>query len=134
SSNRGGQLLETKLNDAARAKELYSAVLAEDPGHARAGDSLARIAERMGDFETLVKLLERRAEARRGAEKAETLAKIAEVYEDHLNDLVEATRRYEGVLAIEPSNLVALKGLDRIFNRGGQYRELVENLERQVQL
>ncbi len=128
------ELLETKLNDAARARELYTAVLAEDPGHARAGDALARIAERMGDHPTLVKLLEKRAEARRGAEKAEVLAKIAEVYEDHLNDLVEATRRYEAVLAIDPANLIALKGLDRIFNRGGKYRELVENLERQVAL
>lgn len=128
------ELLETKLNDPARAKELYTAVLADDPGHTRAGDALARIAERMGDFPTLVKLLEKRAEARRGVEKGEVLAKIAEVYEDHLNDLTEATRRYEAVLAVDPSNLVALKGLDRIFNRTGKYRELVENLERQVML
>ena len=128
------ELLEMKLNDAARAKELYAKVLADDPGHVRAGDALARIAERQGDFQTLVKLLEKRVEARRGREKAEALAKVAEVYEDHLNDLPEATRRYEALIALEPANLVGLKGLDRIYNRTGKYRELVENLHRQVQL
>jgi tetratricopeptide (TPR) repeat protein len=126
------ELLETRLNDPTRAKKIYEAVLAEDPGHARAGDALARLTERSGDFQTLVKLLETRAEARRGTEKAEALSKVAEVYEDHLNDLAQATRRYEEVLAIEPTNLNALKGLDRIFNRNGQYRELLEILERQV--
>jgi tetratricopeptide (TPR) repeat protein len=128
------EILETKLNDTNRARDLYAAVLAEDPGHGRAGDALAKIAERSGDFETLVKLLERRAESRRGAEKAEALAKVGEVYEDHLDDLVEATRRFEAVLAIDPAHLGALKGLDRIYNRGGRYKELLENLERQVEL
>ena len=128
------ELFETKLNDTSRARSLYAAVLADDPGHAKAGDALTRIAERTGDFETLVKLLERRAEARRGTERAEALAKVAEVYEDHLNDLGEATRRFEAVLAIDPAHLGALKGLDRIYNRGGRYKELLENLERQVEV
>jgi tetratricopeptide (TPR) repeat protein len=125
-------IFETRLNDSKHAKEIYAAVLAEDPAHTRAGDALAKIAEREGDHKTLVTLLDRRAETRRGPERAEVLARIAEVYEDQLNDLPEATRRYEAVLAIDPNHLVALKGLDRIFNRTGRYRELLENLERQV--
>ncbi len=127
-----GEIFENKLGDVKRAKDIYGAVLADDPGHARAGEALARIAEREGDFQTLVTLLESRAEARRGQERAEILGKIAEAYEDHLGDLNEATRRYEAVLAIDPENLGALKGLDRIFNRTGRYRELLEVLERQV--
>jgi tetratricopeptide (TPR) repeat protein/tRNA A-37 threonylcarbamoyl transferase component Bud32 len=128
------ELFEAKLGDVAKAKALYAAVLADDPGHARAGDALAKIAERSGDFDTLVKLLEKRAESRRGGEKVEALVRIAEVYEDHLSDLAEATRRFEAALAIDAGHLGALKGLDRIFNRTGKYRELLENLDRQVQL
>ncbi|HEY8078898.1 MAG TPA: tetratricopeptide repeat protein, partial [Labilithrix sp.] len=128
------EILETRLNDMPRARDLYAAVLTDDPGHAKAGEAMARIAERTGDFQTLAQLLERRAEARRGYEKAEALAKVAEVYEDHLNDLAEATRRYEAVLAIDAASLVALKGLDRIYNRQGKYRELLEVLERQIQV
>ena len=128
------ELLETRLNDLSRARDLFAAILTDDPGHAKAGESMARIAERTGDFQTLAQILERRAEARRGIEKAEALAKVAEVYEDHLNDLAEATRRFEAVLAIDPANLGALKGLDRIFNRNGQYRELLDVLHRQIEV
>ncbi len=127
------EILETRLNDMARARDIFMTVLADDPGHTRACDAMARIAERTGDFVTLAQVLERRAEARRGIEKAEALAKVAEVYEDHLNDLAEATRRFEAVLAVDPRNLGALKGLDRIFNRTGKYRELLEILERQIE-
>lgn len=126
------EVLEQRLNDAARARELYERVLADDPGHVKAGDAMARIAEKQGDFTTLVAILERRSEARRGVEKAEALLKVAEVYEDHLNDLPEATRRYEAALAIDGKNMSALKGLDRIYNRTGRYRELLDTLERQV--
>ncbi|HEY8041934.1 MAG TPA: tetratricopeptide repeat protein [Polyangiaceae bacterium] len=126
------ELYEQKLNDAARAKDVFAQVLAEDPGHGKAGDGMARISERMGDFQSLVAILERRAESRRGREKIEALLKVAEVYEDHLEDLPEATRRFEAVLAIDLHDLQALKGLDRVYNRTGKYRELLENLERQV--
>ena len=128
------ELLESKLSDTKRASDMFAAVLSDDPGHVRAGDALARIAERTGDFKTFVRILGERAEARRGREKAEALCKVAEVYEDHLSDLTEATRRFEEVLAIDPSNLTALKGLDRIYNRTGRYRELLEVLERQIQV
>jgi tetratricopeptide (TPR) repeat protein/tRNA A-37 threonylcarbamoyl transferase component Bud32 len=129
-----GELFEQKLNDPERAREVFAQVLAEEPGHVKASDGMARIAERTGDFKALVAILERRAESRRGREKADALLQVAEVYEDHLEDLGEATRRYEAVLAIEPHDMAALKGLDRIFNRTGKYRELIENLERQVAL
>jgi len=126
------EILETKLGDAARAQEMYTAALADDPGHARAAEALARLAEAAGDYPALVRILEKRVEARRGAEKADALARVAEVYEDQLSDLAEATRRYEAALAVDASNMSALKGLDRIFNRTGRYRELLEILEKQI--
>jgi tetratricopeptide (TPR) repeat protein len=125
---------EAQLGDERRAKDYYAAVLAEDPSHDAASDGLARLAEKTGDFRTLVGLLERRANALRGGEKAETLIKAAEIYEDHLNDLAEATRRYESVLGIDADNLAALKGLDRIYNRLGRYPELLANLEHQIEV
>jgi tetratricopeptide (TPR) repeat protein len=126
------EVYDQKLNDAARSKELYAQVLAEEPGHAKAVDGMAQIAERTGDFRSLVVVLERRAESQRGREKADALLKVADVYEERLEDLTEAARRYEAVLAIEPHDLMALKGLDRIYNRTGKYRELLDNLETQV--
>lgn len=128
----GAELLELRLSDPGRAREIYAAVLAEDPGHGKASDGMARISENTGDYKTLVGILERRAEALRGREEADALLRVAEVYEDRLEDLTEAARRFEMVLAIDSQDLDALKGLDRIFNRTGKYRELVDNLERQL--
>lgn len=125
------QVFETRLSDEPQAKDLYASVLAEDPGHGAASDGLARIAERAGDHRTLAALLESRAEARRGGDKLDALVRVAEVYENDLNDMPEATRRFEAVLGADPSHIGALKGLDRIYNRQGRYQELLANLARQ---
>jgi tetratricopeptide (TPR) repeat protein/tRNA A-37 threonylcarbamoyl transferase component Bud32 len=128
------EIFETRLGDMGRARELYAAVIREDPAHHRAADALARIAEKTGDPDLLISILDRRAEARAGLERAAVLARLGEVYEDQKNDLVEARRRFEVALALDPNNLEALKGLDRVFNRTGRYKELLANLERQVAL
>ncbi|WP_437786482.1 protein kinase domain-containing protein [Sorangium sp. So ce1097] len=126
------ELLETKLNDAARARDLYEQIFAEDPGHARTCDALLRIYRRLEDHAGYAKILERRAEALRGEERVEAMCKLAELYEDRLGDLNEATRRYEAALELDPTSLTALRGLDRIYSRAGRYKELLQNLERQI--
>ncbi|MBL8719692.1 MAG: tetratricopeptide repeat protein [Myxococcales bacterium] len=125
-------ILETKLSDANKAKDLYQQILAEDPGHPQAADGIERICTRSGDFVSVVKIFEARAASVRGPERADVLAKIGELYEDQIGDMNEAMKRFESVLQIEPKNLVALKGLDRIYNRTGRYKELLANLETQI--
>ncbi len=127
----GAEVLE-KLGEDKRARELYADVVAHDPGHVRATEALARLSEKAGDFRTLVKLLERRAEGEKGSEKADALARVAEVYEDHLDDLGEAMRKFEAALVADAAHVPSLKGLDRIYSRTSRYKELLENLERQV--
>ncbi len=128
------EVLEVRLGDLTGAKALYAEVVGHDPAHAKATEALIRLAERGGDFRSLAQLLERRAADRRGAEKADALARVAEVYEDSLGDMAEATRRYEAVLEIDRGHVGALKGLDRIFNRTGRYKDLLANLARQVEI
>ncbi|HKQ68581.1 MAG TPA: tetratricopeptide repeat protein [Polyangiaceae bacterium] len=126
------ELFEKKLSDAALARELYQKVLGEDPTHHAAGEGQQRVLEAAGDFAALVKMLEARAEILRGEKRWVTLAKVAEVFEDQLDDLPEATRRYESILEEDEQNASALKGLDRIYNRTGRYRDLLGVLERQI--
>lgn len=125
-------LLETKLSDPGRARDLFEQIIAEDPGHDAACEALARIYQQVGDHEGYAKILERRAEALRGEARVEAICKIAELYEDQLNNLIQAQRRYEAALEIDPRFLTALRGLDRILNRQGRYKELLDNLERQL--
>ena len=127
-------LLETRLNESGHARDLFEAIFAEDPGHAKATEALARIYTKAEDHAGLAKILERRTEALRGEAKVEAVCRLAELYEDRLDDLPEATRRYEAALEIDPQSLTALRGLDRIYNRTGKYKELLGNLEKQIAL
>ncbi|MFO0551680.1 MAG: serine/threonine-protein kinase [Polyangiaceae bacterium] len=125
-------LLETKLNDASRARDLYEQIIKEDPGQEAACEALTRIYEQLKDFEGLAKILERRADALRGDARVEAVCRVAELYEDQLNNLHEAYRRYEAALELDPRSLTALRGQDRILNRQGRYGELLDVLERQL--
>lgn len=128
------ELHATKLNDGTRALDLYEQIFKEDPGHVKAAEALAEIYRGKEDWSGLAKILETQADALRGERKVETICRIAELYEDQLNDLVEATRRYEAALELDPMSLTALKGLDRIYNRTGRYKELLDNLEKQIHI
>ncbi len=102
------------------------------PGTKRQRTGWSASRERTGDFDALVAVLERRAESRRGHEKVDAMLKLGRVYEDDIEDLAEATRHYDAVLRMEPHELQALRGLERIYSRTGKYRELLENLELQI--
>jgi tetratricopeptide (TPR) repeat protein len=127
------ELLELYLGDAASARSMVEAILAEDPGHVGASNQLARLCERAGDFGGLVKILERRAEAQRGEERVKTLCRIAELYELKLADDAEAERRYQAALDVDAKSLDALRGLDRLFSKGGRFKDLLSNLDLQIE-
>jgi tetratricopeptide (TPR) repeat protein len=129
---RAAELLDTKLNEPLRAKDIYEKIVEEDPTHEAASEALSSIYERIGDHQGLVKILEKSAEALRTEARARVLCQIAELFEGQLNDLSEAIKRYESALAADERNLDALRGLDRIFNRNGRYKELLANLDRQL--
>lgn len=127
-------ILDTRLSDLGRARDLYEMTAAEDPGHQKTVDALARIYQRNEDWPGYVKILERQAEAQNGVQRAETVCRIGEIYEDQLNLLPEAQRRFEAALELDPGSLSAIRGLDRVFNRTGRYEELLTNLEKQVSI
>jgi tetratricopeptide (TPR) repeat protein len=125
-------VLDAHLDDAAGAADIYGQVLADDPTHEKATVGMTRLAERSGDYAALVDVLERRAKAHSGSQRTKTLLEIAEIYEQQVGQLPEAEGRYQKILDEEPADPKALRGLDRIYNRTGKYRELLENLRRQV--
>ena len=128
------EILEQQQNDTGRARDLYEQVLAADPGHERAAEALVRIYQRSGDHPNLVKVLEHRAQAQRGEERLKTLCRIAELYEDQLDDAAEAARRYDLVLEQDAHSLEALRGLDRLYVKAGRFQDLLGNLEAQLTL
>ncbi|MSP24808.1 MAG: hypothetical protein EXR75_06500 [Myxococcales bacterium] len=124
-------ILDLRLNDLGSARELHEKTLAEDPGHLQTVEALARIYQRNEDWAGYAKILERQAAALVGAQRAESFYRIGELYEDQLRDLPEAQKRFEAALELDATNLNALRGLDRVFNRTGRYQDLLLNLEKQ---
>ena len=127
-------VLATRLNNAAGAEELFASVLAEDPGHPKAAEGLAALLRKRGEPKRALELLEARALALSGDERHRQVLQIAEAWETELDRLDAAERLYRDVLREEPKHVDALRGLDRVLNRGGRYRELVEVLVAEIQL
>jgi tetratricopeptide (TPR) repeat protein len=127
-------LLYYRLNDPAQARNLYEQILADDPSHPKANESLAKIYEASGDYSGLARALEQQAKAVGGEQRLELLCRVAELHEDKLDDVAEATWRFEAVLQEDSTYLEALRGLDRCYSKTGQHGKLLANLEQQLQL
>ncbi|MBI5531477.1 MAG: tetratricopeptide repeat protein [Deltaproteobacteria bacterium] len=125
------ELLEQRLNEPAKAKELYEQVLAADPGHIRAGDALLKVYEKDGNTRGTLGILERRAEALRGKDRAIALVKIAELYEK-LKEYSEAVKRYDLALTADDTNQDALKALEKIYTKSSRFQELLGILDKQA--
>lgn len=125
-------LVDARLNDAAKARELAEQVLAVDPTQPKAVEVLERILLRVEDWDALVALLERKAEALGGAARAEAFCEIAEVYEDRISNTAKAAGWYERAREADASNLLALKGLERLYAREGDHAKLLSVIEAQV--
>ncbi|MDQ3033034.1 MAG: protein kinase [Myxococcota bacterium] len=128
------ELVHRKLNDTARAAEIFEQVLEADPAHPKATEALEILYSERKSWPELASLLEKKAENQRGEGRAETLAALAEVYEDRVGDSDKAIASYQKALSIEPRHLGALKGLERIFSQKGRFPELLENLSAQLEV
>ncbi len=127
------EIVHRKLGDAARASDLFEQVLVADPAHPKASEALESIYAERKAWPELAKLMEKKASGQRGAARAETLAAIAELYEDRLQDPDKAVVHYEAVLAEDARNIAALKGLERIYTQKGKYDDLLTNLRTQLE-
>ena len=60
--------------------------------------------------------------------------RVATVWEEMLNNSGEAIKAWKAVLKDNPDNIQALRSLDRLYLRGGEFRELADNIQRQLKL
>jgi tetratricopeptide (TPR) repeat protein len=128
------EVVHKKLNDPARAAEVYEKIVEADPAHPKASESLELIYTERGDWKKLAAALERKSRSQKGEDRTDTLCAIAELYEDRLDDADQAAAHFELALANDPRNLGALKGLERIYAKGGKMHELLGNLEKQLEI
>lgn len=128
------EVLATRLNNASAARELYAAVLDEDPGHEKASVGLVSLLDAAGDAAAALVVRQTRAKTLRGDDRHQLLCEVAEAYDVDLDKLDAAEKTYREVLAENPRFVDALRGLDRVLTRAGRYRELLEVLRTQLDL
>jgi tetratricopeptide (TPR) repeat protein len=138
-----GELCEKQLGRPEQATAYYSQALDLDGAHLPSLVALERIYRERGEWEKLVEVLRRKASFRGG--ELHTLGEddleivlaakleMASVYRDHFNDVDKAIQQYEEVLTVEPRNLMALRGVEPLYQQKDRWQDLPKILEAQLE-
>jgi tetratricopeptide (TPR) repeat protein len=128
-----GELLDTQMNQTDQALGYFHRALDVDAQFLPALENLERIYLARGQNRELADVLTRKVPALSDqAEVASTKLRIAALAESSLGDPTRAAQVYREVLEIEPSSLVAMRGLSRIYESLQQWPDLVRILESEL--
>ena len=126
-------LAEKQFDDPEEAIDAYQAVLDMNPQHEEATDGMERLLAQAERWDTLVELLQTRAD--RASDLGETelelslLVRIGDIWEQNLSDQHAAIEIYEKVLARDPNHTRALGALARLHEASGDWDRCAEVLE-----
>jgi len=126
---------DEKLEKSEKAVEYFRRAQSILPEDASALVALERLYTRTERWPDLIETLGKKfALVKEPAEREQIRVRIATVWEEMLNNAGEAIKAWRGVLKDNPDNLQALRSLDRLYLRGGEFRELADNIQRQLKL
>jgi golgin subfamily B member 1 len=128
-----GELQEEQFKQPEQAIKHYREALEAVPAHLGAIRALDRIYRAREQWTDLVDVLRRKVDAVSDPEEV-LLAKLelAEAYEDRVADKSKAIDQYKRVLEADARNLQALKGLERLYAQQQLWQDLLDVLERQL--
>ena len=128
-----GELLFKNMGQPDQGIAFYKRSLEVDPYYVPALTALERIYEERSNHNDLVEILTAKVKALSEPDQvASTKLRMAGLYETTLGDFERAGKVYREVLEIDGGNLVALRGLERIYQTTQQWSDLVSVLERQL--
>lgn len=130
-----GDLAREHLGVPEQAPAYYQRAIELDPKCLRAILALEEIYREEGRWAAYLDILHKKVEAVT-SEEARRKAKlqIAETHEDRTGDTDTAIAVYKEVVESDPNNLVALKGLERLYAKVERWTELREVLEAQLEV
>ena len=127
---RVAEIYEVRLKRPVDAAEHHARALSLVPGYPASFKALSRLYRHAGLFRELIELYERTIdEAPNPAYQTTYLFKIGALWEDSLGDPVQAAHAYRRILKIEPGQMGAIHSLQRVTERAGRYKELVDAIE-----
>ncbi|MBM7117671.1 tetratricopeptide repeat protein [Archangium primigenium] len=126
---------ERDIGDDEPAVAAYRQALEFEPYNLQALESLERLHTRLDQPAELLAIYERMLEVITDyRERVRVLFRSASIWEDTYQNPANADAFIEGVLAIDPQNLQAIKTLIRLRRDQGRWEDLVVAYERQLQL
>ncbi len=124
-----------ELSIAPMAERTYKRMLSIDPTHIPASRALRRLLVMDDRFEEILPLLKAELDlAKSDAERTELLAELAEIYQSIPEHESETLEVYERILEIDPDNMLALRELERLYEKNGQFEQLAAIYERRIEL
>jgi len=122
-----------KLQRPDLALPCFQAVAQSEPSSDAALDGMTQIYRKAQQWQELGMVLTRRADAAKTPAQARDLrAEAAEILEQYLNDTSSARGLYEQILADDPGHAKASDAIGRIYERTGDYMNLVKHLVRRA--
>ena len=123
------QLCELHLDDPERAIQEYREVLELDPGNIHAYGALEQLLGRDSRYHELVDLLEQRvSESEDAVQTRGLLLRLAQLFEDALEDVESSLSAWKRLLEADPGNEDAMGNVERLLEREERWDELVEQL------
>lgn len=128
-----GEVFERHMNDVDQALANYKRALDVDLLHLPALEALERIYADRDQPAELAEILVRKAKALTDPELiASTKLRTGGLYETALHQTERAGQVYREVLEIDAANLLAMRGLERVYTATAQWPDLVKVLEMQL--
>jgi tetratricopeptide (TPR) repeat protein len=126
---------EDRLGNSAKAVEYFKRALSIESDDLNALAALEGIFTRDERFQDLLDIYRRRIEiANEPDERLEFLFRTAQIFEDMLGKPDEAISTYNEILGQSPDDLKALRALDRLYVGRQAWRDLGDNISRQLTL
>ena len=124
-----GRLYQEALDAPTRSIDAWSQLLALAPQDAEAIDSLEELYGAAEDWQNCVAVLDRKVEITADPyDRVSILFRIAEMWEQKLSDPTGAQAAYRRVLQAQADNLDAFEALQRLYEAGMQWEDLVNLL------
>lgn len=129
-----GEVYEEQLAEIDQAIMCYEQIISLDETDLLALESLERIYETYGRWEHLIDILRQKVNSTYDPEMIIDIRhRIAIVYEEQLNDPARAIGAYADLLANEQGHMPSLEALERLYSMNGQWDDVLEVLNRQLQ-
>jgi len=126
-----GRWYVEKLQRPDLALPCYQSVVQSEPNSEAALEGMTQIYRKAQQWQELGLVLTRRADAAKTPAQARDLrAEAAEILEQYLNDNQSARALYEQILADDPGHTQASDAIARIYERTGDFMNLVKQLVR----